>query len=100
MKLASFNWKNRDRFGFALDETQVVDLAEVATAMGRPAPADMLALIDSDDAGQSFLKDAQKFVAQNPAKTRIARTDAPAGEHGWERFAAVSVDFLRLQRQD
>jgi 2-keto-4-pentenoate hydratase/2-oxohepta-3-ene-1,7-dioic acid hydratase in catechol pathway len=68
MKLASFNWNGRDRIGFALNDTHIADLAEVAAALGRPAPADMLALIEAGDAGTKLVHDAREFVSKNPGK--------------------------------
>ena len=54
MKLLSFHWKNRDRIGFALDDERVLDLAEIAKAMGRDPYPDMLALIEAGDAGHAL----------------------------------------------
>jgi 2,4-diketo-3-deoxy-L-fuconate hydrolase len=68
MKLASFNWSGRDRVGFALDDAHLTDFAEVAARIGREAPTDMLALIESGPGGLSLLSDAEKFVKQNRAK--------------------------------
>jgi 2-keto-4-pentenoate hydratase/2-oxohepta-3-ene-1,7-dioic acid hydratase in catechol pathway len=67
MKLASFNWNGRDRIGFALDDTRIADLTQVARTMDRPAPADMSALIELGDAGVALLHEAKNFAVQNPA---------------------------------
>ena len=68
LKLLSFRWKDRDRLGFVLDDDRIVDLGEIATALGREPYADMLALIEAGDAGTRFLRDAQAFSKDQPAK--------------------------------
>src|SRR5262245_3173382 len=68
MKLASFRWSGRDWIGYALDDAHVCDLAEVAAKIGRTAPADMLALIESGDSGSTLLKEAKKFTDANRAQ--------------------------------
>ncbi len=62
MKLLSFRWKDRDRIGFALGDDQIIDLGDVATALGRAPYADMLTLIEAGDAGTHFLRGAQAFA--------------------------------------
>jgi 2,4-diketo-3-deoxy-L-fuconate hydrolase len=76
MKLASFNSNGRDRVGFALDEARVADLGEIAAAIRRPAPADMLALIEMGDAGRALLREAEQFAAQNAGKIESYPTAA------------------------
>jgi 2,4-didehydro-3-deoxy-L-rhamnonate hydrolase len=76
MKLASFHWNGRDRIGFALNETQIADLGEIATAMGKTAPADMLALIETGEAGEKLLREAKDYAARNADKiTKIPLAD-------------------------
>ena len=71
MKLLSFQWAGRDRIGFALDDKTVVDLAEVAAAMGRPPIAsDMLALIEAGESGTAWLGEARAFVRDNPSAVK------------------------------
>ena len=71
MKLLSFRWKDRDRLGFALDDDRIIDLGEIAAALGREPYADMLALIEAGDAGTGFLRDAQAFAKDQPAKLTV-----------------------------
>ncbi len=68
MKLASFRYQGRDRIGFAAAEDALIDLGEVAAAMGRDraaVPADMISLIEAGDAGLGLVHDARDFVAGN-----------------------------------
>jgi 2-keto-4-pentenoate hydratase/2-oxohepta-3-ene-1,7-dioic acid hydratase in catechol pathway len=68
MKLASFRFGGGDRIGFSLDETYLIDLAEVAAAMGRASPTDMVGLIELGDSGRALLSDAQRFARERPDK--------------------------------
>lgn len=76
LKLLSFRWQDRDRIGFTPDEKIVLDLGEIATALGRTPYADMLALIEAGDAGQAFLREARAFADKEPGRlTRIDISD-------------------------
>jgi 2-keto-4-pentenoate hydratase/2-oxohepta-3-ene-1,7-dioic acid hydratase in catechol pathway len=79
MKLASFNWKGRDRIGFALDDTHVADLAEVAGLIDNSAPADMLELIEAGEVGRLLLRAAGDFAARHPDKV----THIPIADIAW-----------------
>jgi 2-keto-4-pentenoate hydratase/2-oxohepta-3-ene-1,7-dioic acid hydratase in catechol pathway len=73
MKLASFRFEGRDRIGFVVGgERQLVDLAEVAAAMGRGAavPGNMIALIEFGEEGRQLLQNAENFVSANPDSVR------------------------------
>ena len=80
MKLASFRFERRDRIGFAIGDGSLIDLAEVAQAMGRGAavPGDMIALIESGEDGRKLLQNAGNFVSAHPDGTR--RIEASAVE--------------------
>ena len=75
MKLASFHWTGRDRIGFAVSDTHIADLTEIAAALGRPAPNDMLALIESGETGIKLLRDAQAFAEKHPAQFIVPLAD-------------------------
>ena len=92
MKLLSFRWKDRDRIGFALDDERVVDLGEIAQALGREPYADMLALIEAGDAGTRFLRDAQAFAKDQPGKL-----DADPGER--DRLSSAGAAPLQNLRR-
>lgn len=66
MKLASFRHRGRDRIGFGVDGG-LVDLADVALAMNRPAlpVRDMIELIEAGEGGLRYLREAERFVARN-----------------------------------
>jgi 2-keto-4-pentenoate hydratase/2-oxohepta-3-ene-1,7-dioic acid hydratase in catechol pathway len=67
MKLASFRHHGRDRLGFAIGDG-IIELDRVARAMGKaalPVP-DMIALIESGEAGLRWLREAQVFAGKNP----------------------------------
>jgi len=70
MKLASFRFAGRDRIGFALDEHHVADLAEIAGAIGREAPPDMIALIEQGEDGRTLLREAEQFAREHRAQVR------------------------------
>ena len=70
MKLASFRFAGRDRIGFALDEHQLADLAEIAGLVGREAPSDMIALIEQGEDGRALLRDAGQFAREHRAQIR------------------------------
>jgi len=74
LKLLSFRWKDRDRIGFTPDEKIVFDLGEIASALGRSAYPDMIALIEAGEEGQAFLRDARAFADKEPGKLIIGQT--------------------------
>ncbi len=77
MKLASFRYEGRDRIGFAAGDDKLMDLAEVATAMGRAqASGDMIALIETGEAGLKLLGEAADFAVRNPSKVRTIERSA------------------------
>jgi 2-keto-4-pentenoate hydratase/2-oxohepta-3-ene-1,7-dioic acid hydratase in catechol pathway len=72
MKLASFRHEERDRIGFAAGEGVLVDLAEAVRAMGggEAPPGEMIALIETGEAGLALARAARDFVAENPGAVR------------------------------
>jgi 2,4-didehydro-3-deoxy-L-rhamnonate hydrolase len=76
MKLLSFQFDGRDRIGFAIDDDLVVDLADVAGALGRDSFPTMLALIEAGETGTALLRDAQRFAADHPAKLKPIATSS------------------------
>jgi len=69
VKLASFAFQGKERIGVAISDDTLVDLADAAAHVGRgpdDAPADMIALIESGDAGQSLLTDIADGLSHAP----------------------------------
>lgn len=80
MKLASFNAAGRDRLGVALNDDELIDLAEAAALSAKPdqraVTMSMTALIEAGDLGLRLVRDALALAhAQPQGVTRYQAQD-------------------------